>query len=95
MAKINVCGVKVPASGMNTYGGGHIAPTARNLGQYAKVSKATAKKLAASAGRDRPPRPGYEMTLCNGVYLSNSAGRFEVVSRGPGENLFGVRRRRR
>lgn len=95
MPKINVCGVKVPAKGLNTYGGGHIAPTARNLGQYAAVSKATAKRLAASVGRPKPPRPGYEMTLCGGVFLSNSAGRFEVVSRGQGAHLFGARNRRR
>lgn len=78
--RVSVCGVKVLVTSRTTYGGGHIAPTARYLGQVGKIGKASAKKLTTQLGIGRLPKPGYEMTLCEGVKLGNSAGRFELVT---------------
>lgn len=77
--RVNVCGVNVLVTGINRYGGGHIAPTASYLGQYGSIGKASAKKLASHLGRNLP-RPGWETSLCEGVKLSNKSGRFELVT---------------
>ena len=89
----NVCQIRVPIGMPISYGGGHIAPTARHLGMYAPVSKPTAKKLAAAIGV-RVPRPGWEVTLCKDTYLANMSGSFQVERRASGE-FQGVKRKRR
>lgn len=89
--RVNVCGVNVLVTGINQYGGGHIAPTARYLGQYGSIGKASAKKLVDRFGF-RLPRPGYEMKLCDGIKLGNKSGRFELVT---DPHMLGQARRRR
>jgi hypothetical protein len=90
---VNVCGIRVPVMQVKTYGGGHIYPTARDIGTHAKVSRATAQKLANSVGARRLPPPGYETKLCQSTWLVNRAGRFEVDRRASG-GLQGRRGRR-
>lgn len=100
--KIKVCGVPVLAYNEQTYGGGHIAPTARNIGRFAHVSKATAKKLLKTLfGHEKLPRAGYEMKLCDNQYLGHRRNAFdaslpyEVVRRASGEFAGTTKRKRK
>jgi hypothetical protein len=90
-----VCGVPVYIGKPISYGGGHIAPTARHLGQYASISKPGAKRLMdALFGHTRLPRPGYEVKLCEDQYLSSMSGSMQIERRASGD-FRGVRRRKR
>ena len=107
--KVQVCGLYVATIGKPTsYGGGNIYPGARDLGTFAKVSPSTAAYLATAFGR-RVPRPGYEIQLCNDVWLSQlkrfrtgprggyeprGKGQFEVVRHASGGLRGGKKRRR-
>ncbi len=94
--RVTVCGVKVLVTSRSTYGGGHIAPTARYLGQVGKIGKSSAKKLTTTLGIGRLPKPGYEMTLCEGVKLGNRSGRFELVTNPRMlDGYYSLRRQRR
>lgn len=91
-----ICGVPTKVGRPISYGGGHIVPSARKLGQYASISKPGARRLmeALFGPGKRPPRPGYEVRLCADQYLVNRSGSFEIVRRASGE-FQGVRTRRR
>jgi hypothetical protein len=82
--RVTVCGLKVSVSDAKSYGGGHLYPGARDIGTTAHVSKATAQKLAKGAGAARTPRLGYELKLCEHMYLENVSGTFRVIKRASG-----------
>lgn len=91
--RVNVCGVNVLVTDRTQYGGGHIYPGARYLGQVGKIGKQSATKLVAATRGTRLPRPGYELLLCEGVRLGNRSGKFELVTNP--HMLDGARRKRR
>jgi len=89
--RVTVCGLKISVTEARRYGGGHVAPV-RDLGTTARVSKAMARRLAEATGV-RLPRMGWEVTLCDKVYLENVSGMFSITKRASG-GLSGARRRR-
>lgn len=89
MAQIyaTVCGLRVLMKNPTRYGGGHIYSGAVDIGTHAEIGKKTATKLAqafSATGKARPPRPGFEVQLCDRVWLINRGGRFEVDRRASG-----------
>lgn len=81
-----VCGVPTRLSHAIRYGGGNIYSGARNIGQYASISKPGAKRMMlALFGHARLPRPGYETKLCGDQYMENMNGLYHIVRRAPGD----------
>jgi hypothetical protein len=76
--KYNVCGRTVAVTEY-AHGGGHIYPTASwDAFKYGKLGKDAAAKLTQGLYSKRPPRPGYEVNLCDEWWLSNHAGKYEL-----------------